>query len=219
MRTLHANIPVKALSFFSALLIAGFLYSCDSGAQSTASAAPEATEEASEEEEGDDLLSFTPERIEEIKNQFIHDEENGIYYHSRWNKAAPKRSTLTCDVNADGTYFLSSVFYHPEGKGMKHRQVEVTIADTTFKSAEVPTSDDRNVTTKDGNSVFEVVTYPYSLENYELFQALATADDSPVALKFVAPKAYFDTEMNKSDLRAIRECFQLSILIRQNLLN
>lgn len=195
------------LFMLSMVLLLSFT-ACGGGA-STAESETE-TEEAAEE--GD--LSFTMEEIEALKSKFTFDEESGWYYHNHWNRSSPKRRTLTADVMATGYFILTSNFY--ANKGIKHSKIIATIGENKITSGEIKTSEDDNQTVEEGDRIYETIRYANYKDN-GIFQAISQSGETPVNIRFVGAKSYSDAELPKSDKDAIKDCFYLSIILRQGL--
>ncbi|MEL6194718.1 MAG: hypothetical protein AAFR66_21845 [Bacteroidota bacterium] len=205
---LTLNSVMRGWMFMLSMVLFLSFTACGGGA-----APAEAEAETESAEEGD--LSFTEEDILALKDKFIFDEETGWYYHKHWNQASPKRRTLTADVMATGYFILTSNFY--ANKGIKHSKIIATIGETKITSGEVKTAEDDNQTTQDGDRVYETIRYSNYADN-GIFQAVAqTSEDQAVNVRFVGAKSYSDAEIPKSDVDAIKDCFYLSIILRQGL--
>ncbi len=197
--------------FMAIFLLGSFsIYSCGpSGQQSaeTSTETPSAEEEASA---NDGELVFTEESIAELKSKFTFNEEAGWYYHNHWNQQAPKRRTLTADVNKTGYFYLTSVFY--AGNPIKHTYIEATIGEEKMKSEKIAQSENENNTMKSDDRVFEIINYTNYRDN-GILEAIAKSE-GPVNIRYWGPDSYSDAELPASDKRALVDCFQLSLVLR-----
>lgn len=200
--------------FFSMLLVLGIcIISCSSPSSSSTTAEVEEAETAetseTDESSGDELV-FTEEGIAELKAKFTFNEEAGWYYHNHWNQRAPKRRTLTADVNKTGYYFIASVFYANDG--INHTQVETTIGEQKIKTEAIPQSANENTSMESEDRIFEIINYTNYRDN-GLLEAIANAEEE-ISVRFIGPDSYSDAELPASDQRALKDCYQLSLVLR-----
>lgn len=203
----HHNL-LAGLCIIAAVLLMLSFYGCGGGQQATAET--ESTEEAAAEETGN-TISFTEEDIAALKEEFMFDEETGYYYHKHWNNTWPKRRTLTADVMQTGYYYLCSNFYG--NKGIDHDKVVVKIGEEEYEAEAIDTdSETEHRTQKDGGNVFEVNYYTKYRDN-GIFDAIAKSE-GPVMVSFRGRTETEFEEVPKSDVEAIKECHQLSLVLR-----
>lgn len=158
-------------------------------------------------------LQFSPQDIEELKSKFTFNEETGWYHHKHWGTNLPKRRTLTADVMRNGYFLLCSNYYAPEP--LEHRAVEVTLGETTYQTREI------DIREKALHKVRETANGIYELNYYSnygdegIFEKIGLSDESTIKIRFIGENAYTKAELPRTDLQALRECFQLSLVLRQ----
>lgn len=199
--------------FFGILLIlcAGVI-SCSSPSSSTSTTSEPSEAETADNPEAssEDEIVFTEEGIAELKSKFTFNEEAGWYYHNHWNQRAPKRRTLTADVNKSGYYYLSSIFYANDG--IKHTQVQATIGEEKIKTEAIAQSENENTTMKADDRTFEIINYTNYRDN-KMLEAIANAEEE-ISIRFIGPDSYSDAELPASDQRALKDCYQLTLVLR-----
>ena len=183
------------------------LASCSNTA--TQGAADATAAEAEADETG--VISFTEDDIKAIKAKFIVD-ESGWYNHTLWGKSLVPRRTLTALVNGTGYFVLSSNYY--ADKPLQHTHIKVKIGEEEVESNKLDLkSTDHAVQTVAGKT-YEVNTYSRYGDN-GIFQKIA---DSPrnteVQVTFQAKNARVEEKISKADIDAIRDCSQLSLVLR-----
>ena len=208
MRNLFSQV-----TSFMAILVMFTLMSCggSSSSSSTAAAKEEpAKEEATEKKSGG--ISFTDEEKAALKDKFFFDEASGFYSHKAWNKTTPKRRTLTADVNQSGYYCLVSNYY---GAGVNHSKVTVKIDGKTMSTEGIDRRNEaehRKVKDKGGQR-WEINSYT-KYRDKGIFDAISKTE-GPVMISFIGPDATTKyEEINSTDMEALKDCAQLSLLMR-----
>ena len=180
------------------------------GGNSGGAAAETAAEEVVEEE---GTLSFTEEDIEALKAKFTVD-ESGWYNHTLWGNNLISRRTLTALVNASGYFALSSNYYAE--KPLKHIQVKVKVGDAekALESNKIELgSTDNQVQNVEGKT-YEINTYSNYGDN-GIFQAIAESPkNTEVLVTFQAKNSRVEEKISRADIEAIRDCYQLSLVLR-----
>ena len=196
-----------------ALFIAFTLSSCGDSASSTATTDEDTTEETATTEEttGGDSFAMTPEDIEALKAKFTVD-ESGYYYHNYWGKRWPQRRTLKAVVNQTGYYYLSSVYFGE--KAPNHNRIIVKVGDQSMNSDRVKLNSDDHQTQKDGSKKYEVNNYT-NYRDKGIFEAIGKAPEgTEVSIRFDGPDSYSEAPMSANDFTAVKECYQLSLVLR-----
>jgi hypothetical protein len=201
--------PAHILLMLLAFALSGLWVSCgDSGSTSGSADQSETTGEKAAD---DGKITFTPERIAELKAKFEVDSASGWHTHSHWGKSLARRATLSVEVNPTGYYVLSSNFV--SGKAIDHTHIVVTIGDSTYTSNTVDLkSPEHSATTSEGK-VYEVNRYTKYGDN-KIFQKIAESGDAVVKVRFVAKDAHSDIELTPEDKAAIEDCYYASLLAR-----
>lgn len=178
----------------------------DTATQSDASA-----EEVSEVAEEEGVVSFTEDDIEALKAKFSVD-ESGWYTHNTWGKSLVQRRTLTAIVNATGYFALSSNYY--ADKPLKHTHIKVKFGEEELESNKVDlASADHQVQEVEGK-VYEINTYSKYGDN-GIFQKIAESPkNSEIKVTFQAKSARVEETLSKADIDAIKDCSQLSLVLR-----
>lgn len=194
-----------------ALLVIFTLMSCGGPSGSTA-AKTETTKTEEAPAKKANTISFSEEDIAALKDKFIFDEASGFYYHKQWNKTFPKRRTLTADVSKTGYYYLCSNYY---GKGVSHNRVSVKIDGETMNTERISIRKEaEHRTSKDKNGSKWEVNYYTNYRDNKIFDAIAKTE-GPVQITFKGEDATTKYEdVNSKDIEALKECHQLSLLMR-----
>ncbi|RMG18899.1 MAG: hypothetical protein D6730_22330 [Bacteroidetes bacterium] len=202
----HHNL-LAGLGIILAVMLMLTIYSCGGGTTT------ETTQEEQATEKKENVISFTDEDIQALKDKFIFDETTGYFYHKHWNRTWPKRRTLTADVMKNGYYFLSSNFYG--NKGINHSKVIVKIGEEEMETEEVDLKNESEHRTEkaDNGYVFEI-NYYTKYRDKGIFDAIGKST-GPVMVSFVGKRSSTEfEEVPKSDVEALRDCYQLSLVQR-----
>ncbi|MEZ4777296.1 MAG: hypothetical protein R3D00_29235 [Bacteroidia bacterium] len=203
------------LAMIPAVSVVLLLSSCGGGSSEKATDETTTTEsETPAQTENKGGMTFTEADINALKAKFSFDEAAGYYYHNHWNKSWPKRRTLTADVAKTGYYYLCSNFYG--NKGIKHNYVMVSFGDQKISSEKLDLKNEtehRVGNTPDGN-VYEVNYYTNYRDNkiFETIAKSASVDD--IKVRFVGATSYTEEPLPKSDYDALKDCYQLSLVLR-----
>ncbi len=157
-------------------------------------------------------LSFSYQDIEALKAKFDFDEKSGWYHHKHWGNKLLKRATLTADVNQTGYFLLCSNYY--AAKGINHSSVEVEIGDEALVSATIEKDSKQHSVQKTAKGVFELNRYT-NYADKGIFQKIGTSENAEVNLRFIGKDAYIKSSLSKADQKALQDCFQLSLILRQ----
>ena len=209
----QTNDFLQKISVMILVVVAAFLISCGGNKGTTGEAQAEDTATETEQKSGG--LTFKEEDIKALKDKFIFDEAAGYYYHKHWNKSWPKRRTLTADVNKTGYFYLCSNLYG--NKGLNHDMVEVKFGEETLKTEKVDIKNaSEHQTQKADNGVFEV-NYYTNYRDKGIFDRIGKSESGKdIVVRFVAPgyKSYADEPLPQSDYEALKDCYQLSLVLR-----
>ena len=209
--TTQTNGLFRKISVLMMVAVAAFLISC-SGEKKAEGETAEATQE---EEASSGGMTFNEEDILALKDKFIFDEEAGYYYHKHWNKSWPKRRTLTADVNKTGYYYLCSNLYG--NKRINHDKIEVKFGEEKLVSDKIDRKNaSEHQTQKTDKGVFEV-NYYTNYRDKGIFDRIGKSESADgITVRFVAAgyTSYVDEPLAKSDFEALKECYQLSLLLR-----
>ncbi|MEM6807564.1 MAG: hypothetical protein AAF696_39565 [Bacteroidota bacterium] len=200
-------------SFILSMLVMFTLISCGgpSGSSTAAKEEAPAAEEEAPAKKGN-TISFSDEERAALKDKFIFDEGSGFYYHKSWNRATPKRRTLTADVNKTGYWVLYSNYY---GKGLNHFRVDVKVNGEKMKTGDISLKNaSEHIKSKDKNGQkWEVNAYTNYRDN-KIFEAIGKTEGA-VEISFIGPDATTKfAEIASADIEAIKDCYQLSVLMR-----
>lgn len=154
-----------------------------------------------------------------IKKKFIykHDEfkDVGWYTHkfhtvdNTWN-----RKCLRLHVKSDGYAYLEDQYYSTAW--IFHTNIEVKVGDSIYRSEIIPTYSDNNKTENSGGSIWENINYTDGQDN-GIIKAIAAGGNKPVKVRFVGKQYYSDIVLSDRDKQAIRDGYQLSELLRNNI--
>lgn len=216
--TIKSMYSIKSIfALVMAAIVAVTFVACGGGSSTASNESDASTEtETATNEETNSAggMVFTEEAIKELKDKFIFDEEAGYYYHKHWNKSWPKRRTLTADVNKTGYYYLCSNFYG--NKGIKHSQVMVKFGEEKISTEKMDLkneTDHRVENTGDGN-VFEVNYYTNYRDN-KIFETIGKSESGKdILVRFVGATSYTEEALPQSDYEALKDCYNLSLLLR-----
>jgi hypothetical protein len=210
----QTNDFLRKYSVMIMVVLAAFMFSC--GGNKSASGEQAETEEVTEaDDQSSGGMTFKEEDIKALKDKFIFDEEAGYYYHKHWNKSWPKRRTLTADVNKTGYYYLCSNLYG--NKGLNHDMVEVKFGEETMKTDKIDRKNaSEHQTQKTDKGTFEV-NYYTNYRDKGIFDRIGKSENGKdIVVRFVAPgyTSYADEPLPQSDYEALKDCYQLSLVLR-----
>ena len=157
-------------------------------------------------------LAESKQKLEKLKRKFMYKEDEfekiGFYTHKRWGNYWPNRKTLTSGVNSSGYAWLRSNYSADDW--LFHTSIYVLIGERRLVSPTVPTYDPKNITDNKGGRIWEVVTY----SDTEILREIAENTDKVIKVRFNGSEFYDDTTLSSADKQALKECYELSQLLK-----
>lgn len=152
-------------------------------------------------------------RMELLKKNFKYkyDEFKKIGFYSHKNQYTNRKCLITT-INSEGYIYLTSL-YHADN-WIFHTRIEVKIGDQIYKSGEVPTYNEDNITQNDGGYVWEQVRYMNEIDN-GIIKAISESGKNEIKVRFIGGKFHNDITLNKKDKQAIIDSYELSQLIKK----
>jgi hypothetical protein len=151
--------------------------------------------------------------FEKLKQKFNFKKDEfqdiGFYTHKTWGKYYQNRKTLTSGVNSDGYAWLRSNY--SSNDWLFHTSIYVLIDDKKLSSPTVETYNENNIQENDGGRIWEIVTY----NNTDILKEIAGNLDKIIKVRFNGSQHYDDTTLSKSDKQALKDCYELSEMIKK----
>lgn len=163
-----------------------------------------------------DKLSETEKKakLKVLKSRFIFENDEfrdiGFYYHKHWGKGWPDKKALYTYLNSKGFIFLVSNYYSDDW--IFHTSVKVLVGSDKYETETVETYNELHKTEVAAGSVYENVTYT---ESPEIIAAIANNVDKKVKCRLEGRQYYSEFTLSAKDKQAIKDCYDLSYLIKQ----
>lgn len=154
-------------------------------------------------------------RFKELVKNFDYKKDEfsgkGWYRHKIHNlNNILHKNCLFVHVNSTGYYYLEDQYYDTDW--IFHTKIEVKIGNTVYRSKEIPTYNEDNVTENYGGYVWENISYT-SGGDKGIVKAIAENDTVKIKVRFIGRQYNSDFTLSEKDKKAIKESYELSCLI------